>query len=358
MAQTPRPAKRKRTDSAQATPKATKIALDASDAAKSSSQTVSLKKGKQTAVEAESVDGGVSVDRDLEELERIYDMLAEEYHDILNELPLEYQRTFRLVRELEEQQQTHTAELQSSLETIVASTLERSAAPSPARSTSTSDEPPQPSSSMRARLNKVSLLATAAVRAGEDKVGLAITLYEAIDRHIRRLDADLARYEDSLVIGLREGTQPSHDAPSAIRKSPPGPTTSLGAIALGEREAYDTVGSGSDSAGRAMRKKRTAEELEKEREWKRRRELLKQERAQKRKAESGMPVDPNEPTYCYCSRVSFGEMIACENDDCSREWFHLECVGLDQAPEGAWYCDDCVRDLNLDPRTFKPNSTR
>lgn len=38
-----------------------------------------------------------------------------------------------------------------------------------------------------------------------------------------------------------------------------------------------------------MRKKRTAEELEKEREWKRRRELLKQERAQKRKAESGMP---------------------------------------------------------------------
>jgi hypothetical protein len=99
----------------------------------------------------------------------------------------------------------------------------------------------------------------------------------------------LARFEDSLVIGLREGTQPSHDAPSAIRKSPPGPTTSLGAIALGERDAYDTVGSGSEGAGRAMRKKRTAEELEKEREWKRRRELLKQERAQKRKMESGMP---------------------------------------------------------------------
>lgn len=34
--------------------------------------------------------------------------------------------------------------------------------------------------------------------------------------------------------------------------------------------------------------------------------------------------------------------------------FHLECVGLDKAPDGAWYCDDCVRDLNLDPKTLKP----
>lgn len=26
-----------------------------------------------------------------------------------------------------------------------------------------------------------------------------------------------------------------------------------------------------------------------------------------------MPVDPNEPTYCFCNQVSFGEMIACDN---------------------------------------------
>ncbi|KPV72674.1 uncharacterized protein RHOBADRAFT_17997, partial [Rhodotorula graminis WP1] len=63
--------------------------------------------------------------------------------------------------------------------------------------------------------------------------------------------------------------------------------------------------------------------------------------------------DPNEPTYCYCDRVSFGEMIACENDDCSREWFHLGCVGLEHAPEGKWYCDDCVRELGIDPATMR-----
>ena len=30
--------------------------------------------------------------------------------------------------------------------------------------------------------------------------------------------------------------------------------------------------------------------------------------------EGGAPVDPNEPKYCICNRVSFGEMIACENE--------------------------------------------
>lgn len=26
------------------------------------------------------------------------------------------------------------------------------------------------------------------------------------------------------------------------------------------------------------------------------------------------PVDKNEPRYCYCNGVSFGEMIKCDND--------------------------------------------
>lgn len=28
-----------------------------------------------------------------------------------------------------------------------------------------------------------------------------------------------------------------------------------------------------------------------------------------------MPVDPNEPTYCLCNQVSYGEMIGCDNPD-------------------------------------------
>lgn len=30
----------------------------------------------------------------------------------------------------------------------------------------------------------------------------------------------------------------------------------------------------------------------------------------------------DEPTYCYCQRVSYGDMIACDNPDCAIEWFH------------------------------------
>lgn len=34
-----------------------------------------------------------------------------------------------------------------------------------------------------------------------------------------------------------------------------------------------------------------------------------------------MPVDPNEPTYCLCHQVSYGEMIGCDNQDVSRTFF-------------------------------------
>ncbi len=43
-------------------------------------------------------------------------------------------------------------------------------------------------------------------------------------------------------------------------------------------------------------------------------------------------IDADEPTYCYCNSVSYGEMVACDSDECTREWFHLACVGLKVAP--------------------------
>lgn len=43
-------------------------------------------------------------------------------------------------------------------------------------------------------------------------------------------------------------------------------------------------------------------------------------------------IDADEPTYCYCNNVSYGEMVACDADGCEKEWFHLACVGLKVAP--------------------------
>lgn len=69
--------------------------------------------------------------------------------------------------------------------------------------------------------------------------------------------------------------------------------------------------------------------------------------------------EDGEPRYCYCNEVSFGEMVACDNDACPREWFHLSCVGMTKPPGKngippprfswfsmltivvKWYCNEC-----------------
>lgn len=51
--------------------------------------------------------------------------------------------------------------------------------------------------------------------------------------------------------------------------------------------------------------------------------------------------EPNEPRYCLCNQVSYGEMVGCDNPECLIEWFHYGCVGLTEAPEGKWYCPTC-----------------
>ncbi|KAI0778825.1 hypothetical protein BD413DRAFT_601501 [Trametes elegans] len=47
-------------------------------------------------------------------------------------------------------------------------------------------------------------------------------------------------------------------------------------------------------------------------------------------------------TYCFCDGVSYGEMIACDDEDCEKEWFHIACVGLTVVPENTWYCSRCL----------------
>ncbi|KAH0867940.1 hypothetical protein HID58_074962 [Brassica napus] len=41
-------------------------------------------------------------------------------------------------------------------------------------------------------------------------------------------------------------------------------------------------------------------------------------------------------------RKNYGEMIACDNNECKIEWFHFGCVGLKDQPKGKWYCPDCA----------------
>lgn len=63
--------------------------------------------------------------------------------------------------------------------------------------------------------------------------------------------------------------------------------------------------------------------------------------------------DPNEPTYCLCDQISYGEMIMCDNDLCPIEWFHFSCVTLTTKPKGKWYCPKCRGDK---PNVMKPKA--
>lgn len=80
-------------------------------------------------------------------------------------------------------------------------------------------------------------------------------------------------------------------------------------------------------------------------------------------AEGEWTYDPNEPRYCICNQVSYGDMVACDNEDvsiilyfllkvkqfkkiyfilqCPFEWFHYPCVGITSSPKGKWYCPQC-----------------
>ncbi|CAI6329068.1 unnamed protein product [Periconia digitata] len=62
-------------------------------------------------------------------------------------------------------------------------------------------------------------------------------------------------------------------------------------------------------------------------------------------------IDPNEPRYCLCDDVSYGQMISCDNN-CEKEWFHLGCVNMTTkdipARRTKWYCPDCRITMNTD----------
>ncbi|RMD41274.1 hypothetical protein DV735_g3855, partial [Chaetothyriales sp. CBS 134920] len=66
------------------------------------------------------------------------------------------------------------------------------------------------------------------------------------------------------------------------------------------------------------------------------------------------PIDDplEDEKYCYCNGPSYGEMIACDNPKCPGEWFHLECIGLKNAPKSEkWFCEDCKEKVVVGKRS-------
>lgn len=44
-------------------------------------------------------------------------------------------------------------------------------------------------------------------------------------------------------------------------------------------------------------------------------------------------------------------MVACENSECTVEWFHFQCVGLTADPSEPWFCVTCRKALGMEVET-------
>ncbi|ONM09217.1 PHD finger protein ING2 [Zea mays] len=159
-----------------------------------------------------------------------------------------------------------------------------------------------------------------------EKVLLARQAYDLIESHIKRLDEDLGQFAEDL----------KHEG-----KIPPDEPTVLPPVPVVSRDEKRRFGFSTPQASKKFR----------EREWDRERGMdfdLMPPPGSSKKAGTSMDVDqtidPNEPTYCICHQISYGDMIACDNENCGGgEWFHYTCVGL--TPEtrfkGKWFCPTC-----------------
>lgn len=170
---------------------------------------------------------------------------------------------------------------------------------------------------------------------GDDKVQLAMQTYEMVDKHIRRLDTDLARFEADLKDKQIESTD--YDSTSSK-----GNKSELRAPKEKKKDARSSrskVKSDEDCSPKSTQKKVKLTTQTPE---------FPPPTVTFGKVHPSdvldMPVDPNEPTYCLCHQVSYGEMIGCDNTDCSIEWFHFACVGLTTKPRGKWYCPRCTQE--------------
>ncbi|XP_023854834.1 inhibitor of growth protein 5 isoform X2 [Salvelinus sp. IW2-2015] len=209
----------------------------------------------------------------------------EHYLDSIENLPCELQRNFTLMQDLDNRTEEKKGEIDKLAEEYISSVRNLA------------------SEQRVEHLQKIQSAYSKCKEFSDDKVQLAMQTYEMVDKHIRRLDADLARFENELKEKLEVSGY----------ESPEGRGLKKGE-GQGLREKRGPKGRG---------RKSSDEDSPKKKKLKNSPGLSSALLPMQPSDVLDMPVDPNEPTYCLCHQVSYGEMIGCDNPDCPIEWFHL-----------------------------------
>jgi len=244
----------------------------------------------------------------------------EHYLDSLDSLPGEVRRNFDLMYKLDGKNKTILQEVDAASDEYLRKVSEMSP------------------DKRRAEMEKIQKLFKDAKNYGDEKVSIAIQTYEMVDKHIRRLDGDLAKFEAEL---REKGRLSQTDDDSEEDEDEDEEKVTKGGRGRKKQASSSASASAGKESGASSSKKK------------------KQKGGNKSDSDKGhklssaplmsmpqeiidMPVDPNEPTYCVCQQVSYGEMIGCDNNDCPIEWFHFGCMQLTTKPKGKWYCPKCI----------------
>uniref|UniRef100_A0A182M841 Inhibitor of growth protein n=1 Tax=Anopheles culicifacies TaxID=139723 RepID=A0A182M841_9DIPT len=276
-------------------------------------------------------------------------LYLEHYLDGLEHLPNELKRNFTLMRDLDSRGQMLMKSIDEKADEFLKSLVKENI---------TDDV-------KKEKLQAIQELFNKAKEYGDDKVQLAIQTYELVDKHIRRLDSDLARFEGEIqdkTVNAREkseenvtkkGRKKVKDSKSTVKKKRTHSSEDETKPAGNGGVTNSGANSGAaNSNGKGKNTKKQKVNQEKEGRKGQNKKGAENDDATQDGGHANphpsdvldMPVDPNEPTYCLCHQVSYGEMIGCDNPDCPIEWFHFACVGLTTKPKGKWFCPKCSQD--------------
>jgi len=229
----------------------------------------------------------------------------EQYLDSLEDLPNDLKGNFNKMHELDKRNRDIMVGIDSSSDEYLRKVRDLSP------------------SKRKQEMEKIQKMFKKAKEISDDKVKIAIQTYELVDKHIRRLDGDLAKFESEMKEKGRLSQTESE-----------------------EEEPEQTDKKGKKKNLKDSKKKKGREEDKKKKKPKNQKADFSGSQAtstlQVPTEVLDMPVDPNEPTYCLCQQVSYGEMIGCDNQDCPIEWFHFGCMSLTTKPKGKWYCPKCI----------------
>ena len=176
------------------------------------------------------------------------------------------------------------------------------------------------SASGKQQLRAMRRAADASIDDAEERLALATSLYDVVDRHIRRLDADLQKNEDSLYKGLRQEIEAEQTSGGGRHSKAPWISDRLAPegqllpfwsslVAMDPRVCLEYLKEYLVIPSDASQAEALQASVKKKPGRKPKRPAGEDSAADAEAMRAAaLDVDPSEPRYCYCNGVSYGEV--------------------------------------------------